>query len=62
MQVKGGGKNMVELPCQSQTHLIGDGARQEKVDRRLDDGSCGLNRKQLVNKGEELENHCWWTE
>ena len=56
MQVKGGGKNMVELPCQSQTRLIGDGARQEKIYHCLDNGSCGLNRMQLINK--IVENHC----
>ena len=53
---------MVELLCQSQTRLIGDGARQEKIYHRVDNGSCGLNRKQFINKGVQFGNYCWWTE
>ena len=37
---------MVELPCQSGIGLIGDGAREEKFDHCVDDGSCGFNRMQ----------------
>ena len=61
MQVKGGGQNMEELPCQSQTCLIGGGVRLEKIYHCVDNGSCGLNRKKLVNKGVEFGNHYWWT-
>ena len=52
---------MVETPCQSGTGLIDDGARQEKINHCVDDGSCGLNRNQLIDKGVEFGNHCWWT-